>query len=386
MVDWGKRIARLASRIDRRIDELKSRAEGPLRIVAYTGYGTPHELFVAGRVLAGNADDSAEDAGWWQKLRENYRRLETDEVPAARVRVKLYGTTTDAIADSEGHFRAWVQPHDLPPRLWHDVDIELLDPPAPMPVLQTGRVMTPLPGAGFGIISDLDDTVLRTDVANPIRLLRSVLFENARSRLPFDGVAAFYRALHGGRSGADGNPIFYVSSSPWNLYELLTEFLELNGIPGGPLLLRDWGITDEAVLPTNHRTHKLAHIRHILATYPLPFILIGDSGQRDPEIYREVVAEHPSRVLAVYIRNVTPDPLRQGRIRALADEIRRAGSSLLLADDTLAAAKHAAAHDWISAVALARVAADPDVVDTNDPGPSNEVLVEDDRHEEAERN
>jgi phosphatidate phosphatase APP1 len=94
-------------------------------------------------------------------------------------------------------------------------------------------------------------------------------------------------------------------------------------------------------------------IEEILELYPqLPFILVGDSGQEDPEIYREVVRRFPRRVLAIYIRNVTRDPLRRTAIAALAEEIARAGSTLILADDTMAAAMHAAEHGWIQADSL----------------------------------
>ena len=89
-------------------------------------------------------------------------------------------------------------------------------------------------------------------------------------------------------------------------------------------------------------------IREILASYPsLPFILIGDSAQEDPEIYAEVVATHPGRILAVYIRNVNQHPEDSPAIRALMERIAAAGSALVLADDTLAAARHAASHGWI---------------------------------------
>jgi phosphatidate phosphatase APP1 len=153
--------------------------------------------------------------------------------------------------------------------------------------------------------------------------------------------------------------VFSVSSSPWNLHDLLTEFLTLQKIPIGPLMLRDWGMNAQESLPTGHAGHKLGAIRRILDLFPaLPFILIGDSGQEDPEIYHRVVHDHPDRILAVYIRNVTPHPQRVDAIRRLAAEVEKAGSSLLLTDDTHAAAVHAASKGWITANALAEVAAD----------------------------
>ena len=94
-----------------------------------------------------------------------------------------------------------------------------------------------------------------------------------------------------------------------------------------------------------------------METYPkLPFILIGDSGQQDPEIYRDVVHAMPNRILAVYIRNVTTDPLRKAAINGLAEEIKTAGSTLVLADDTYACARHAVAKGWIPEAALADIA------------------------------
>jgi phosphatidate phosphatase APP1 len=180
-----------------------------------------------------------------------------------------------------------------------------------------------------------------------------VLLENALTRLPFPGVAAFYRALERGATGADANPIFYVSSSPWNLYDVIDGFLEAQRIPTGPLLLRDW---DFGRLTNRHAGHKGTAIREIFDTYPeLPFVLVGDSGQEDPEIYTRLVREHPGRVKAVYIRNVTPNVERTERIQALAREVAAAGSTLVLADDTLTVAKHAAMHGWIASDALAEV-------------------------------
>jgi phosphatidate phosphatase APP1 len=130
-------------------------------------------------------------------------------------------------------------------------------------------------------------------------------------------------------------------------------FLDAQRIPPGPLLLRDW---DLGRLTERHARHKGTVIREIFDTYPeLPFVLVGDSGQEDPEIYASLVRENPGRIKAVYIRNVTPNVERTDRIQALAREVAAAGSTLVLADDTLAAAKHAAMHGWIASDALSEI-------------------------------
>ena len=166
------------------------------------------------------------------------------------------------------------------------------------------------------------------------------------------------RALAAG-ARAEGNPFVYVSSGPWNLYDLLVEAFRLHGVPPGPLLLRDWGISRQEVLPTRHRNHKLAAIQRALELWPhLPFLLVGDSGQHDPEIYEEVTRTHPQRVLAVYIRQAGRDPQRPAGVRALAEKLRATGKSLLLAPTAWELAEHAAAEGWIVRDALPSIAAE----------------------------
>lgn len=340
------------------------------RVVPFDGYGTPQAVTVFARVLRNPPiGPSTAEATLWQNLVATYRRFETDEVPGARVRIRVGSAEREAIADGEGHIvaRLALDAPLAPDEHWHPVELTLLHPIATeAPASARGRVLVPAAAAGFGVISDVDDTVVQTDVRQMARMARTVIFGNARTRLPFPGVAAFYRALHLGSAGAGPNPLFYVSSSPWNLHDLLVEFLDLQGIPRGPLLLRDWGIESHELLPTSHGSHKQAAIRRILGEYPeLPFILVGDSGQEDPEIYASIVRDHPRRILAIYIRDVTRDATRTAAIHRLADETERASCPLILAEDTVGAARHAAEHGWIDPLSLREIAGE---AEADDPG------------------
>jgi phosphatidate phosphatase APP1 len=367
---WRERLLALAAELEGRVDAAMSRRadrkgrRDPLIIHAYRGYGTDTRVRVRGRVLEDQGIPAAgERDSAWRNVLSAVRRFESDEVPGARVQVRFAGTMHELVTDAEGYFDTWLTPRDAlhGDKLWHDVALELLaprDPAAPSPAA-IGRVLVPPATAKLGIISDLDDTVVQTGATDPRALLRSVFLANARTRLPFAGVAALYRAMQEGADGGQNNPVFYVSSSPWNLYDVLAEFLALRDIPEGPIMLRDWGLSDRELLPTSHGSHKLEAIRSIIELYPtLPFVLIGDSGQEDPEIYREIVARYPSRILAIYIRNVTPDARRAERIRALAREVAEAHSELLLAADTGEVAAHALDRGWIDAAALERVLTD----------------------------
>ena len=375
MSRWVERAVRLVAGVEAAVDRVRHGTAARTdtrhaRVVPYDGYGTPRLLTVLGRVLRNPpVGPSRAEATVWENLVDTYRRFETDEVPAARVRVAAGGSQREIVADEEGHLLcrlALDQP--LPDDgLWHDVTYTLLSPVATeAPATMVGRVLIPSATASFGVISDVDDTVVQTDVRQMARMARTIVFGNARTRLPFPGVAAFYRALAAGTAAGGPNPLFYVSSSPWNLYELLVEFLELQGIPHGPLLLRDWGIQAHELLPTGHGSHKQAAIRRILESYPaLPFVLVGDSGQEDPEIYASIVHDHPGRILAIYIRDVTRDPMRTSAIQRLATETEHARCPLVLAEDTVGAARHAAEQGWIAADALREIAGE---AEADDPG------------------
>jgi phosphatidate phosphatase APP1 len=335
-----------------------SRRARPIVVEAYRSYGTKDRVFVRGRVIAdpGVARAAPEDR-WWLNVRRTWRRMRSREVPHARVKIRFQGSETEAVASAEGHVHTWLVPDTAPPvdRLWHGVELEVLHPPtAGLGRSETG-VLVPSPAARFGIVSDVDDTVIQTDVARLASMIADVAFGSAHTRAPFPGVAAFFRALHAG-TGPVPNPVFYVSNGPWNLYDVFEHFLELRGIPPGPVELRDWGAPWREVRRVGRYEHKLESIRRIFRTLPgLPLILIGDSGEDDPEIYRDLVHEFPSRVPAVYIRDVSRDPLRHRQIAELAEEVSSAGSALVLAEDTLAAARHAAEHGWIESAAVDEV-------------------------------
>jgi phosphatidate phosphatase APP1 len=367
---WRDRLLSLAADVESRIDAAMARRadkrgrRDPLTIHAYRGYGTDKRARVRGRVLEDERIAPSTDRdSVWRNLLGTLRRFESDEVPGARVRVRFAGAVQELVTDAEGYFDAWLNPKEAlhADALWHDVAIDLVAPrdplhPSPSAI---GRVLVPPATARLGIISDLDDTVVQTGATDARSLFRSVFLTNARTRLPFPGVAALYQALQTGADGDQKNPVFYVSSSPWNLYDVLSEFLAVREIPEGPLLLRDWGLSERELLPTSHGSHKIEAIRDIIELYPtLPFILIGDSGQEDPEIYREIVARYPSRILAIYIRNVTPDPGRADRIRALAREVSAARSELILAAESGEVAAHALDRGWIDGRSLEQILAD----------------------------
>lgn len=354
-IAWKKILTRVAADAESHFDALKSRLDArldrnrPYQIVPYRGYGTNDELYLHGRVLKQSRLSLGEDKETiWANMLQTWQRFETDEVPGIGVRATFGGKVIEMVTDEEGYFRGRMPVALQAGDLWHEIDLQLIDPPADVDheANAVAKVIVPPANSAFGVISDVDDTVIRTNAASFLKMAWTTFINNAGSRMPFKGVAAFYRALH--EQDDVRNPIFYLSSSPWNLYDLLTDFMEINDVPTGPLLLRDLGIDREKFIKTRHATHKLAQIEKLMRTYPdLPFILIGDSGQHDPEIFAQAVEDFPGRVRAIYIRDVSPAE-RDDEIQAIAARIREKDVELLLVRDSRAAAEHAAEHGYIN--------------------------------------
>ena len=326
---------------------------GPLKIMAYRGFGDKNEAYINGRLLEDrNIMPARQQDTIWQNVKAMYKRFESNEVPGALIQAEFQGKRYETFTDDEGYFvfDLPVDGETLVNEIWHEIEFTLLDKIGKNegPVKATGQIKIPDERAEYGIISDVDDTVIKTEATSFIRMMKHTFTRNASTRLPFDGVAAFYRALHmGSKIDNYKNPLYYVSSSPWNLYDMLEEFWELNEIPAGPFLLRDLGITEDKFIKSGHLQHKLEQIERVLSfSGNLPFILIGDSGQKDPEIYERVVADFPGRILAIYIRDVTRTR-RDAEVVKVADRLNSQGVEMLFVQDTEMAARHALEKGYI---------------------------------------
>jgi phosphatidate phosphatase APP1 len=351
MQTWKKQLMNLAVQADSIADkwmyQLQQRLgnTGPLQIIPYRTYGTPHRIYIKGRVLQDKKIASAgEGDNVFTNLLNMYKRFESDEVPGALVQLLLPGEQHQAVTDKEGYFLFNIDPAKpfITEELYLSLPLQLVDAPIKFtPVNAVAEIMIPPADAEYGIISDIDDTIIRTGATNLFAMGKTVLLSNARTRLPFAGVTEFYKALQLGRNGKRNNPFFYVSSSPWNLYDLLVDFMDHNSIPAGPLLLRDFGL-NESFVSGDYMSHKFKEIAQILDTYPqLNFVLVGDSGEQDPGIYLEVVKRYPGRIISIYIRDVAAGE-KQQIAKAAADELKALGVEMILTEHSVKAAEHAA--------------------------------------------
>lgn len=271
------------------------------RIESYGGHGGPAGLVVRGRVLDNPESSRATTGeGVGAAVRRSVQNFLTKELPGVPLSIEIGDTVVDAISDDDGYFVVRLTTPAPTGSSWASGTVSLGREYRGITGAHGAAVdlLVPSPAARFGIISDIDDTVIRTGVQRAGQMVLQTFAGSELTREAFPGAADLYRDL-----AADVNPVFYVSSSPWNLHAFLTAFLDHHDFPRGPLLLRDLLGTSAG------RELKHGRIHEILDLHPdLSFVLIGDSGEKDPEIYADIVRSYPGRILAVYIREVRLDP------------------------------------------------------------------------------
>ena len=300
------RAARAEDAVRRALERRMRRRGWRATIVPYTGYGAPGWVRVMGRVLLsrpGEGDpppagpEGANEATTRKaKIVRGWRSFATVAVNDAEVEIEAGDQRRVLRTDRGGFIDARVEA-DLPPG-WQTVRIHT---EGAQPVDAPVRIVDP--AVTVGIVSDIDDTVMVTALPRPLLAAWNtfVLDEHARAAVP--GMAVLYERLVTAHPGA---PVLYLSTGAWNVAPTLTRFLSRHLYPAGPLLLTDWGPQKDRWFRSGQE-HKRASLRRLADEFPtVKWLLIGDDGQHDPEIYADFARTHPDNIAAVAIRRLSP--------------------------------------------------------------------------------
>lgn len=292
-------------------------------ILLFPAIGQPGEVAVHGRVLK-----QAPSRGS-SSLSRNLRRLTTSEWEGAPVELTFAGTTVKTRSGEDGVFEAVFRPAEgtVTPGL-HQVE-------ARVPGAATrSSVRIVADGAPFFVISDFDDTVAISNVIRRRQLLKAALLQDSPTQPAVKGMNGFYQCLVEDRTPNPG--LAFVSGSPHQFGPRIAAFLTHNQFPIAGLYLRNWG-------PDTVSGYKQPVIRRLLGQMKQGAILVGDSGEADPEVYKQIRKEFPGRVKDIYIRDA-------GRS---ADAARFEG--MVLFKDAREAATHALGKGYIQQACFDRV-------------------------------
>jgi phosphatidate phosphatase APP1 len=287
-----------AARIDIAIMRLRARRVRALgyrpSVIGYTGYGSTSWVRLLARVLL--TRDSRRARGEEPTGSRGWRSFISVPVENGLVDVAIGKQSFTVRADSSGIVDTRIEV-DLEPG-WHRAELS-----------SEGSTPTPAdvyvvdPEVRFGIVSDIDDTVMVTALPRPLLAAWHTFVVNEHARTSTPGMPVLYERLV---TANEQTPVIYLSTGAWNVAPTLTRFLSRNLYPKGALLLTDWGPTADRWFRSG-REHKRNSLERLATEFPqIRWLLIGDDGQHDEAIYSEFAASHPDQVAAVCIRQLTP--------------------------------------------------------------------------------
>lgn len=344
--DTAKKVSGLEERYakHRRSQKLEEGTLRGVRVAVHRGWVADGVARIHAQVMeAPRLPEGASKIPYWDVLNVNLRRHMRLSFPDVTVRATLGDSSAEGVTDNHGYASIHLEVGELAPG-WHKVTVTTVgDDPEAEEFSGVGRVLMPAKGAKVAVVSDLDDTVIRTGLDEGMVALRRTLFRDAHTRRAVPGMASMYRGLERGVAAKNGRTppspgFFYVSTGSWSFYEMLTQFLQLRGYPRGPLFLTAWGPTDRYIHRSGEQHKKLALAR-LREAYPkTPLVLIGDSGQKDPGIYLDFARENPTAVTCIIIMKASDSSTeRTDELREQSQEYRDEGILFHVCDDAVEA-------------------------------------------------
>lgn len=282
-------------------------------IKLYNGFASNKVTHIFGHVLKSMSDQREKPTrNPFKNAWEMYKRYQVKPAPNSEVLLHIYGKTYHTRPDKKGFFQFEVEGKPDTDVIHYEVTLK-----DHADVKCHERLLAFSPEEI--IISDIDDTVLVSHATRLLKKLYLLITKNYESRKAFSGIREFYEKLCGHE---EANQFFYVSSSEWNLYDFLKSFMEFNGLPPGVFLLQDIksGIIDLFKSGGGSHSHKAYKIKMLMRSYPdAKFILVGDSGQKDPDIYKKIALEYPNKIKQIYIRDVRSS--RREKVQEMVEEL-----------------------------------------------------------------
>lgn len=269
------------------------------KIIPYTGYGNHHEVHLAGSAVYETIQKkSHKNDSKWLNARRMLRNFYTKPIKHKRVTIVANGVTVSTKTDKRGYFEVKLLLKQKLVAGWHTARYYFENETAEKTACK-GMFLIVGQESTYGVISDIDDTIVESYAYRFVKKLWVMLTHNETTRKTTQNISGFYGQLHAGL-----NPFFYVSSSERNLYPFWDLLLKQRGFPPGPLLLNvfNYGFFDLIFSGKGKHGHKYDTISSLLNFYePLEFILVGDNGQKDVSIYYQLICNFPNRIISVYI-------------------------------------------------------------------------------------
>ena len=301
-------------------------------IKVYHSFGSEHHLLVQGHVFENEALDFDVTNSWiYTNIKSLLNLFKIKTIAHVPLELEIFGEKTFTTSDDRGFFKFQLNPKDNIPAGWHAIKVSHAED---MEIFGEGKIFVPY-RTSFSIVSDIDDTVMKSYSATIFRRLYEMVSKNPEERKIFEHTVDWYQMLaRSNPPGEETNAFFYVSSSEWNLYEYLNIVFKKHQLPEGIFLLNHLK-SMSSFFKTGKTGHegKIERIHDLLQSFPeQQFVFIGDNTQKDPMIYLHMSEKHASNVRAVFIRNKSKENTKQTQV--ILEKIAKYNIPVLLFEHT----------------------------------------------------
>ena len=272
------------------------------KIVGYRGIANNERVIISGHAFEKHkVRDVQPHHGRRKNLKQTVRRFRANPLKMTAIDVKINGMEKRVRTNSQGFFTCELK-HNLVKPGWYPYELywKRNDKRFASEYYLSNDHET-------GVISDIDDTLIVSHSTRLIRKMALILFRNAHSRKTIPFIKNWHSYIRDLNDTSHPRDFYYVSNSEWNLYDFLIDFFSINELPKGVFFLQNLkkGFKDLISTGKGHGSHKIKSIEFLLRFYPeKKFILVGDNGQKDMEVYLEIVSKFHNRIKGVMIRKL----------------------------------------------------------------------------------
>jgi len=276
-------------------------------IEIYNHFGNSHKIIIEGRMLhSKNLPVATKDDNIFKNLWRKLNQLENNEIKNQQIFAYFQDKKYTTTGDDEGYFRFELNSDIELSQGYENIRLNIKDNK------KNENIKVPIfTQKSIAIISDFDDTVIVSDVTNKLKLSNNLLLKNYKQRDLISGMKERFQNILSRNSISHPTPLFFVTGSPQQLFNSIEKFLNHHNFMEHVLITKQIHGQDKDSL-LDQISYKLQHIEELIEFYPnFKWVLFGDSGEKDKEIYNSLSKKYPSKIEAFYIRDVDSGKIKR---------------------------------------------------------------------------
>ncbi len=277
-------------------------------VVVYHAYGNEHQIIVQGRMQKKRIfKPVSKEDGWVRNLWRRVKQVKADDIESADINLSIKHESFKTKGDDEGYFEFHIKTKQLLPMGYQKIVLQLKDNQNLHETNATIIDSTLL----IGIISDFDDTLIISDVTNKISLGINTMFKNYKQRTLVPSMLERFKKILAQNPKGTPSTLFILSGSPQQLFTPIEQFLAYHHFPKHTLILKK--AHGENLDPlTDQFAYKSQKIERLIQLYPnMQWVMFGDSGEKDAEVYKAIQEKYPHKVMRYYIRDVNSGKIKE---------------------------------------------------------------------------